>query len=157
MILNIHQRLRVDLERMNMAVYVAIFVALKVALWYGVEYFYFGFTNESIAREPVEIGNIYFTFIAITIFGPALETYLIQYLFFKHLSGRLSHWWIVILSAVVFALFHTYNLGYVLYAFLSGLILSISYLLRLRSNPFVSTLLIHSLYNLLGFIYNHWG
>jgi len=157
MILNVHQRLGVNLERMNMAAYVAIFVALKAALWYGAECLYFGFTTESIASEPVEIGNVYITFVTITIFGPALETYLIQYLFFKHLSGHLSNWLIVIISAVVFALFHTYNLGYVLYAFLSGLILSISYALRLRSNPFVSTLLIHSLYNLLGFIYNHWG
>lgn len=142
MILNMYERFAHGMGRLNMAVYVGMFVALKLALWYVSEHLYFSFANQSIANEPVNLGNIYVTFIGITILGPLLETYLTQYLFFKYLSGRISQWLIVVLSAIVFALFHTYNLGYVIYAFFSGLILSTSYALRLRSNPF---------------LYNHWS
>jgi membrane protease YdiL (CAAX protease family) len=156
MIQGINERIALGLERMNMGIYVGIFVALKIALAYVSEQIYFALTNDSIATGSVEIGNIYFSVFAVAMLGPLIETYLVQYLFFKHLLGRISLWWIVILSAFVFALFHTYNIGYVFYAFFSGLILSTSYALRLRSNPFVSTLLIHSVYNLLGFIYNYW-
>jgi membrane protease YdiL (CAAX protease family) len=156
MIHSIHGRIGIRLERMNMALFVGIFVAFKAALAYVSEQIYFNLTNESIASGLIEIGNIYFTFVVVIIFGPLIETYLIQYLFFKYLLGRISQWLIVVLSAFVFALFHTYNIGYVFYAFFSGLILSTSYALRRRSNPFVCTLVIHSIYNLLGFIYNNW-
>jgi len=156
MIPSFHERLGIGLGQMNIVLYVGIFVASKVVLAYASEQLYFGLTNESIASGSIEIGNIYFTFFAVAILGPLIETYLIQYLFFKHLMGRISQWLIVLLSAFAFALFHTYNLGYIFYAFFSGLILSTSYALRLRSNPFVCTLMIHSVYNLLGLIYNNW-
>ena len=156
MIPSVYERIGVGLERMNMALYVGAFVTLKVLLAYVSEQIYFNLTNESIASGTIEIGNIYFTFVVVTILGPLIETYLVQYLFFKHLSGRINQWLIVVLSAFVFALFHTYNVGYIFYAFFSGLILSTSYALRRRTNPFVCTLLIHSVYNFLGFIYNNW-
>ena len=53
-------------------------------------------------------------------------------------------------------MFHYYNVGYVVYAFFSSLILSTSYALKIRANPFVHTAVIHAVYNLFEFIYNRW-
>jgi len=155
MIHSIHKKMLFSLERMNMAIYVCVFVALKVSLTYLSNLINVNATGQPITKGFFDFGNIYVAFFSIVILAPLLETYLVQYLFFKNLTGRLPQWAIIVLSALVFGVLHHYNIGYVLYAFLSGLLLSISYSLRLRSNPFVCTALIHSVYNLVGFVINN--
>jgi membrane protease YdiL (CAAX protease family) len=156
MIHNSYNRVALSLERMNMPAYIGIFVALKLLLGYLSSHINFSVTNEPITKGFFEFGNIYAEFFLIVILAPIFETYLGQYLFFKNLTGRLPQWAIVLLSGLVFGLLHHYNIGYVLYAIPSGLLLSVSYAFRLRSNPFVSTTLIHAAYNLIVFIDNNW-
>jgi membrane protease YdiL (CAAX protease family) len=150
-------RIALILERMNTPAYVGIFVVLKLVLAYFSNRINVSVTNESITKELVEFPNIYVAFGTIVLFAPPVETYLSQYLFFKNLTGRVPQWAIILLSALVFGLLHTYSIGYVLYAIPSGILLSLSYALRLRSNPFVCTTLIHAVYNLIGFVVNNWS
>ncbi len=156
MIQSIYKKILFSLERMNMALYIGIFVALKVSLNYLSKLIDVNVSGEPIAKGFFDFGNIYAAFFLIVILAPLIETYLVQYLFFKNLTGRLPQWAIILLSAFVFGLLHHYNIGYILYAFLSGLLLSVSYSFRLHSNPFVCTALIHSVYNLIGFAINKW-
>jgi hypothetical protein len=57
----------------------------------------------------------------------------------------------VLVSAVAFALGHTYSFGYVLFAFLVGLVLAYCYALCLsvQRSPFFVTAVLHALRNLL--------
>lgn len=157
MIVNVYRRIAIGLERANIVVFVGIVVIIKIAWNFVSKQLYFALTEESYTTGKVEIGNVFFTFFVMVIFSPPVETYITPYLFFKHLSGRIRTWQIVVLSAIVFALFHTYNVGYVFYAFFSGLIFSTCYVLRLRSNPFVTIVLIHSVYNAVGFFHDRWS
>jgi len=151
-----YRRIVLSLERMNIPAYVGIFVALKLLLAYFSNQINVRVTNESLTKELVEFPNIYVAFGVIVLFAPPLETYLSQYLFFKNLKGRIPQWAIILLSAFVFGLLHTYSIGYVIYAIPSGMLLSLSYALRIHSNPFVCTTLIHAVYNLIGFVINNW-
>ena len=150
----IAKRLALGLEGMNIPTYVGIFVALKLLVSHVFDFIHISVTDESITKDLFEFRNIYEALIVIVLIAPVVETYLVQHLFFKYLIGRWPQWAIIVLSAVVFGLFHHYNVGYVLYGIASGLLLSASYAFRLRSNPFVCTALIHACYNLTGFIIN---
>jgi membrane protease YdiL (CAAX protease family) len=154
---NTYNRVALSLARMNMPAYVTIFVVLKLLLGYLSSHINFSLTNEPITKGFFEFGNIYAAFFIIVIVAPIVETYLTQYLFFKNLTGRLPQWTIILLSGLVFGLLHHYNIGYILYAIPSGLLLSVSYAFRLHSNPFVCTTLIHAIYNLIGFVFNNWN
>jgi membrane protease YdiL (CAAX protease family) len=151
----IHEKIFVGLERLNTVFYVAIFVVLKILWGYVSDHIYFAVSGgESFSREEKDLGSEYLAFFVVTIAAPLVETYLIQYLFFKYLSQYLNQMAIIVISAIAFGLFHHYNVGYVVYAFFSGLILSTSYAIKIRSNPFVCTSLIHAVYNLFGFLYD---
>ena len=87
------------LASMNTALYITLFVVLKLLLNYASNV-----VNRLAEREPLttgfeEIVNAHMTFIVVVVGAPLLETYVSQYLFFKYLSGRLNNWLIVLLSA----------------------------------------------------------
>ena len=149
-------RIVVELERMNTMLYVGIFVALKLVLNQVSRLINFSVTGQPITKGFEDIVNVNITFLVAVIAGPIIETYLAQYLFFKYLSGRCNKWLIVVMSAIFFAFMHHYNAGYIVYAFFSGLLLSTSYAIRLDKNPFVCTVLIHSMHNLAIFLINNW-
>lgn len=149
----VRERTFLNLEKLNTVFYVAIFFLLKIAWGYAGDRIFFAVRGESFSKGTVDLENEYLAFVLVIIAAPVIETYLTQHLFFKYLLPYLSRWTIVLISAIVFAMFHHYNVGYVVYAFFSGLILSTSYALKIRSNPFVCTSLIHAAYNLFGFIY----
>lgn len=153
---SIYKRIALSLEGMNVPTYVGLFVALKLLLTYLSNLINISAANEPITSGFFEFRNTYEALITIVVVAPLVETYLIQYLFFKYLTGRLPQWTIIVLSGLVFGLMHHYSIGYVLYAIPSGLLLSSSYAFRLRSKPFVCTTLIHAVYNLIGFILNNW-
>lgn len=154
---NTYGKVALSLARMNMHAYIAIFVVLKLLLGYLSSHINFNLTNEPITKGMFEFGNVYAAFFTIVIVAPIVETYLTQHLFFKNLAGRLPQWVIILFSGMVFGLLHHYNIGYVLYAIPSGLLLSMSYAFRLHSNPFVCTTLIHAVYNLICFVVNNWN
>ena len=90
------------LASMNTALYITLFVVLKLLLNYASNV-----VNRLAEREPLttgfeEIVNAHMTFIVVVVGAPLLETYVSQYLFFKYLSGRLNNWLIVLLSALFF-------------------------------------------------------
>jgi membrane protease YdiL (CAAX protease family) len=142
----------IGLEQMNVFVYIFIFVGLKILWSETAEQMHGTLAEEPLVNGYFEFSNHYEAFFAVVVFAPLIETYLNQYLFFKYLSRHLSVWAIVLVSGLFFGLMHFYSIGYILYAIPAGVLLSTSYALRLRSNPFVCTCLIHSVYNLIGFL-----
>eukprot|EP01133_Synstelium_polycarpum_P002810 gene2810-3232_t len=90
------------------------------------------------------------------LFGPLLETLLFQVLPNQILTrtGINNIYVLWIFPALLFGAFHHYNLLYITSASLGGLIFNYLYL-KSKSNPkhaFLSVALLHSLYNLYGFL-----
>jgi membrane protease YdiL (CAAX protease family) len=143
------------MEKLNDVVYILLFVAIKLLVAYLFSLVALEFLGRSIMSDTPEWGTRTQAFITIVLLGPFVETYFCQYLFFKYLSRYFSGGVIILLSAIVFGLLHTYNSVYIAYAFFSGLLLSLSYYYRLNSHPYVFAFLIHSIYNLLTFLLNN--
>ena len=147
--------IRVRLEGLNNAVYIAAFVAIKLLIAYLFSLVALEYLGKSILSDIPDLGTNTQRFITLVFLAPLVETYLFQYLFFEHLSRYLKSSVIIFLSAIAFGLGHTYNSGYILYAFFSGLLYSVGYYYRLNSHPYVMVFLIHSIYNLLALLLNN--
>ena len=148
--------IRLRLERLNHAVYIAAFVAIKLLIAYLFSLGALEYLGKSILSDIPDLGTNTQRFITLVFLAPLVETYLFQYLFFEHLSKYLKNSGVIIfLSAIVFGLGHTYNSGYIPYAFFSGLLYSVGYYYRLNSHPYVNVFLIHSVYNLLALMLNN--
>lgn len=147
--------IRVRLEGLNNAVYIAAFVAIKLLITYLFSLVALEYLGKSILSDIPDLGTNTQRFITLVFLAPLVETYLFQYLFFEHLSRYLKNSVIIFLSAIAFGLGHTYNSAYILYAFFSGLLYSVCYYYRLNSHPYVIVFLIHSVYNLLAILLNN--
>jgi membrane protease YdiL (CAAX protease family) len=146
---------RVRLEGLNHAVYIAAFVAIKLLIAYLFSFVAVEHLGRSILGDTPDLGTNTQRFITLVFLAPLVETYLFQYLFFEHLSRYLKNSVIIFLSALVFGLGHSYNSVYMLYAFFSGLLYSAGYYYRLNSHPYVIVFLIHCIYSLLTLLLNN--
>ncbi|MFP4090525.1 MAG: type II CAAX prenyl endopeptidase Rce1 family protein [Cyclobacteriaceae bacterium] len=96
-------------------------------------------------------------FFVTVIFAPLLETFLCQYLVIEILYRfkKISVSSIIIISALIFSLGHYYNIIYIFFAFVSGLVYA-SYYLYLKMEkkrfPFLYIVGLHALYNFTVFI-----
>jgi hypothetical protein len=83
--------------------------------------------------------------------APTLETALFQWIPIRLLRTKLRLPWVPVLttSAALFAANHLYSLGYVIFAFLLGLVLAYCFAVRDRPGrePFLLTCLVHGLRN----------
>lgn len=88
------------------------------------------------------------------IVGPLVETLLLQYVvieIFK--STKIALKYCCLLSALVFALLHLYNVFYFLYAFVSGLLFAFLYIRgKSERNSILLVLIAHTIYNGIAFI-----
>ncbi|WP_368077846.1 lysostaphin resistance A-like protein [Maribellus luteus] len=102
--------------------------------------------------------------VLLTVFlAPIVETLLFQLLVIEAIRKiikrpRKNICLALLLSSTVFALSHTYSLGYFFITYLGGIVLALAYYLGRyrRENAFFVVFVIHSLYNLSVFIYNHF-
>lgn len=87
------------------------------------------------------------------IIAPIIETLIFQHLVFwvfrKWIHVKNKYFWAIIISSVLFGLMHKYNVVYVIFAFLQGIILGYCYYFYWRKpkTAFWSTALIHAAHN----------
>lgn len=104
-----------------------------------------------------ETDSIYYIFVLACIVGPLVETFLFQVAPNRLLIsiGVQNEMILLIVPAVLFGLFHSYDSLYVVSASIGGLILNYLYLnykMHIK-NAFLYVFLLHSLYNLYGFLF----
>jgi hypothetical protein len=103
--------------------------------------------GSSVMQSSGLMGRLFFGSLVV----PLIETLLFQFLPVRLLRRRLhAKWWVTILvSAALFAAWHYYSPGYVIFAFLIGVVLA--YCFALRDVPgkhgFVLTFFVHALRN----------
>jgi hypothetical protein len=115
--------------------------------------------NAGTQNEPV-FESVEAEFWTAVIVGPLIETFLFQYLIFLILDNfKIGKKWIVLTSALLFALLHNYSFLRIFYAFGGGILYSYAYwLCQIRKEyPFIIIFLIHAFYNLYVFLvkYNY--
>lgn len=153
-------RLTLKLKRKSLVTQIALFYALSFLIVLSVMPLLL--LSDSIIGENnngPDIGPGIGSFIFAVIIVPIIETFLGQQLPFKLLQNwnltKNKYGIYILVSAVIFGLFHTYSLQYILLAFSVGLILSYTYFFYSK-NPkraFWITALIHGLRNMMTFIF----
>lgn len=115
-------------------------------------------TQGTILKSFLEFDSIYEEFVIVVVAAPILETLIFQYSVFDYGKKWISKEWVlIVISAIIFSLGHCYNIIYFLNALVAGLIFGYAYFKakQLGFRPFISVWLIHSLYNLFVFVFNH--
>ena len=112
--------------------------------------------NTTISDTDVAVSNssLIEAFIVSVIIAPLIETLIFQYVIIKYLrklnilKNRNSI--IILISAILFGLAHTYSLQYVIHMFFIGILLAYSFSIyeKKESSPFWTVCAIHSLRNL---------
>ena len=118
---------------------------------YIVEYFDPSAFNTALDREHIAI-----QLLTSVVLGPIFETLLFQVLIIEALrSFKVSDIYSILISSLLFALSHSYNISYMIVTFIPGIIFALYYIgLRRRRDWFVSAFFVfavHSLYNLFVF------
>ena len=90
------------------------------------------FTSETFAKEGFHGNTISETFIIAVLITPIIETLLFQTLIIEIFYKKIKNFYLCILSATLFALSHSYNLSYVIFALLIGILLAYLYILGIE-------------------------
>ncbi|WP_177192239.1 CPBP family intramembrane glutamic endopeptidase [Chitinophaga arvensicola] len=127
-----------------------------------------GFLLNSLGRDPggyqSEHKNMAESIAVAILLAPPLETLISQmipYLIIDLFKERLQQWFMhcyIIVSALFFAFAHTYSNGYVLAMYVPGIVLAYSYARSKQQHrpAFLTTMLIHLLYNTLVLAWNYF-
>lgn len=119
--------------------------------------------NETV-ESLVEFGGHKTEFLFAVLLAPLYETLLFQTLivgggctFFEYANQNVKQygfrnysWPLIFISALIFGLNHAYNIWYILFTFLSGIVLAFAYHVarRRKLGAYIIVTLIHAFYNL---------
>jgi membrane protease YdiL (CAAX protease family) len=121
----------------------------------------FNLFDTPIVQEPAfdASQNLFYQLFKYVIFIPLFETFIFQFLVIEFLYliwiGKRK---VIFFSALLFAAIHYYSIGYMLYAFSMGVILSYSYVIqKSTAKAFLIVYAIHLLRNALAFLLQVFG
>ncbi|MBP3943807.1 CPBP family intramembrane metalloprotease [Sphingobacteriaceae bacterium WQ 2009] len=144
-------KLKNTFDKLDLTALFFVFLAIKFFLsWLFGQIIYSVFPNK--LSHPLSEAPAYEFFTAIVLFAPIFETFIFQFLFF-YLGEKLKlkSSFIVIISAVLFAISHHTSLAYIVLTLFSGLFYNIIYL-KIKNKykagiAFLFIVGIHALYN----------
>ncbi|MBV8325756.1 CPBP family glutamic-type intramembrane protease [Chryseobacterium sp.] len=129
-------------------------LAISIGVSYSFNFFNDHFFHfKASGNQDEEVPTFY-----ILLLGPLLETVIFQYVVYNFLSYiKIKKDWIcIILMSLIFSLVHYYSIFYVLMVFFSSLASHYFYITTLKKNAILSffgTFLLHSMYNLFGYLF----
>jgi len=146
-------------KKLTMFKFVSVMVFLSVLIVLPLVPLSMIFQVDEVAslNSTMDLSFDWQVFIA-AIVAPIIETFLFQTLVILGLRRlkffRSRMYIVVIISALIFGIVHTYSLIYIMYAFLMGLILAYSYNVYIEKvdSSFIVVALIHSARNILALI-----
>jgi membrane protease YdiL (CAAX protease family) len=146
------------LRNFNTIGFIVLMVSLKL-----VNALFFGILAKQLTGKDIEDGAFHFSskweeFFVACVVAPLLETALFQQLLYKLLHRfNVKHIWIVVIGGLMFGLAHSYNILYMIDAFFGGMILMACYILRVEKQPFLTTCIVHALFNFIALMVNSTG
>ncbi|WP_295125660.1 CPBP family intramembrane glutamic endopeptidase [uncultured Chitinophaga sp.] len=125
---------------------VAINFAFVAAIWF-VE----NVLHVVINKRGADDHGIWVEFILFCVIAPPVETYFFQKLFYDYFTGNgKSKVWLIILSSIIFGLFHFYSISYVIVAALNGVLFIYTYIIWQghKISKYLIVTMIHAFHNL---------
>lgn len=114
------------------------------------------FLDDNLSNGFKSLGTIYEEFFLGVILAPILETLFIQFAIIESIKNKFKPLTCCVISASVFALLHTYNIFYVMFAFCSGILFSYLYITQKSiTKGIIYTVIMHMGYNLIAFASKH--
>lgn len=134
--------------------YICIFICLRLII--GMVFMpFFVRLDKPIISPFNDNSDTFFNALVIIVIGPLCETFFVQHLPFIVLLGKVRSRYVIIFSALVFSMLHTYSSIYIISAFFAGLVYSFAYWIKKDARPFVTVCLIHAGYNGFSFFWNN--
>lgn len=130
-----------------------VVLILRIILAIIFTYLPFLFDQEPLSGST--FGSIQEEFLIVVCVAPLAETSLFQYAPYKILHKHIRLRYVILSSSVLFASMHYYSMLYFINGFIAGFLYSSAFCLLRNSRPFIFTSIIHIVYNLISFIYNH--
>ncbi|RVU90935.1 CPBP family intramembrane metalloprotease [Flavobacterium columnare] len=141
--------------------YFRFFLFLTIAILNGYIFNFlikiFELKNLNNSGNDLENFSKFSKFLIIVIVAPFIETLIFQYLPLKVLERFKieNRFLLIIIPSLIFSLIHPYHYIYILMTFFGGIILNSYYQISKNNNKyyFFLTTLLHSMYNLFGFLF----
>lgn len=131
---------------------IAYSINLSVAILFG----YVLFPEENTNPNNMSASLFFF---AGVLFGPFLETWLVQYTIMEYGYKWTKKYWVgIIVSIIVFSVLHHYSVPYMLKTLVTGTVYtSVYFVCMIRKwNGFLWTSMVHMLHNLTALIFNYF-
>ena len=104
--------------------------------------------DDFIERDYFNIFRVF----SVVVIAPLLETLIFQSLAYRFISRinffRKHKVWIIIVSALIFGIVHSYSISYMVFGFIVGCVFMYAYILRIGKKPYWTVVAIHLLLNL---------
>jgi len=113
--------------------------------------------SESINNsEELKNLNPFLAFLLLVLIGPLLETLIFQHLpiiILPKIIKNIQEKYLIFISAILFGLSHSYNITYIIFTFLGGIILAYYYFLSIKrkEQAFLNIFLIHLILNFIPY------
>lgn len=131
---------------------IAYSINLSVAILFG----YVLFPEENTNPNNMSASLFFF---AGVLFGPFLETWLVQYTIMEYGYKWTKKYWVgIIVSIIVFSVLHHYSVPYMLKTLVTGTVYtSVYFVCMIRKwNGFLWTSMVHILHNITALIFNYF-
>lgn len=142
---------------MNRKIYLTFSVCLVLSILNG---YFFNYVNTILqldVNNDLVKQEVSFHFVTVVLIAPVLEALIFQYLPNVLLQniGVENKVILIVLPSILFSLMHFYNWVYIIMAFNGGIILNSYYVFikQKTGHPLAYVSLLHSLYNLYGFLF----
>lgn len=145
---------------LNFWLYILLFVTIIVLI----ELLYMQLPQVDLGASPEQEAlttSVFKSFFALIIIAPIFETLLFQMLIIRGLGWLLKRttrvrygaWYLMPLSALLFAVNHPYNWSLIIFTFIGGLILAFAYRVarKRRQSAFLTVAIIHACLNFIPF------
>lgn len=133
----------------------AIFIFTCIRILLAIVFTYLPSFFEKQPLSGIVFSSIQEEFLIVVCIAPLAETCLFQYAPYKLLHKHIRLRYVILSSSVLFASMHYYSMLYFINGLFAGFLYSSAFCLLRNSRPFIFTSIIHIVYNLISFIFNH--
>lgn len=112
--------------------------------------------NDSFTNEAHKFSSVKEEFFLVVLVAPLIETIIFQFIIIEILYEKVRKEIICLISALIFASTHLYNVLYFVFALIIGLALAYLYFIgKVNKKAFQYVYLTHLLYNSIAFTLSH--
>lgn len=153
---NVLKKINNIIAQLHPFVLICFFVAFNFCLSFVLNILSKIILQSSFTQNAHHFSSLTDEIFLVVIISPFIETAIFQYIIIELLFDKFKKEIICIVSAIIFACTHLYNLMYFIFAFIIGLTFAYLYLIgRLKKRGFLYVYMTHIIYNFIAVTLNH--